>query len=95
VHRILLLSGTNSTPTGSPVNPRRSRRPDASGKAERTIRLAVARGKKLKDDLSAIEGTSLDNKSDLDALARMKFYRSFSNGGSIFTTASTCPAAIK
>ncbi|RTL88124.1 MAG: hypothetical protein EKK29_05995 [Hyphomicrobiales bacterium] len=45
---------------------------ESTGKAERTIRLAAARGKALRDDLDDIAGTSLDNKSDLDAMAKMK-----------------------
>lgn len=43
----------------------------ATGKAERTIREAAARGKALGDDLGDIVGTSLDKGSELDALSKM------------------------
>ena len=42
---------------------------DATGKDERTVRRAAARGKALGDDLDAIAGTSLDKGAELDALA--------------------------
>jgi ParB-like chromosome segregation protein Spo0J len=44
---------------------------DATGKAERTIRQAAARGEVLGDDLNDIAGTSLDKGVELDALAKM------------------------
>ena len=44
---------------------------DATGKAERTVRLAAARGEALGDDLGAITGTSLDKGVELDALAKL------------------------
>jgi hypothetical protein len=40
---------------------------DATGKAERTVRLAAARGEALGDDLGAVTGTSLDKGVELDA----------------------------
>ncbi len=44
---------------------------DATGKAERTVRLAQTRGEALgDDDLDAIAGTSLDKGVELDGLAR-------------------------
>ena len=43
---------------------------DATGKAERTVRLAAARGEALGDDLGAVTGTSLDKGVELDALAK-------------------------
>lgn len=44
---------------------------DAIGKGERTVQKMAERGKKLKDDLNDIVGTSLDNVRDLDELAKM------------------------
>ena len=44
----------------------------ATGKDERTIRRAAARGAALGEDLAAITGTSLDKGVELDALAKMK-----------------------
>lgn len=44
----------------------------ATGKDERTIRRAAARGEALGDDLDAIAGTSLDKGVELDALAKMQ-----------------------
>lgn len=41
---------------------------DATGKDERTVRRAVARGEALGDDLGAVTGTSLDKGVELDAL---------------------------
>jgi ParB family chromosome partitioning protein len=43
----------------------------ATGKSERAIQVAAARGAALGDDLSAIAGTSLDKGVELDALAKM------------------------
>jgi hypothetical protein len=40
---------------------------DATGKDERTIRRAAARGEALGDDLGAVTGTSLDKGVELDA----------------------------
>jgi ParB/RepB/Spo0J family partition protein len=45
---------------------------DKTGKAERTIRRAATRGKKIGvDNLNKIVGTSLDKGTELDALARL------------------------
>jgi ParB family transcriptional regulator, chromosome partitioning protein len=44
---------------------------DATGKDERTVRRAAARGEALGDDLGAVTGTSLDKGVELDALAKM------------------------
>ncbi len=44
---------------------------DATGKDERTIRRAAARGEALGDDLGAVTGTSLDKGVELDALAKL------------------------
>ena len=44
---------------------------EATGKDERNIQRAAARGEALGDDLSAIAGTSLDKRVELDALAKM------------------------
>ena len=43
----------------------------ATGKDERTIRRAAARGAALGDDLEKIAGTSLDKGVEIDALAKM------------------------
>lgn len=43
----------------------------ATGKDERTIRRAAARGAALGEDLAAITGTSLDKGVELDALAKI------------------------
>jgi hypothetical protein len=43
---------------------------DATGKNERTIRRAAARGEALVDDLGAVTGTSLDKGLELEALAK-------------------------
>ena len=43
----------------------------ATGKAERTVRAAAARGEALGDDLLDIAGTSLDKGVELDALVSM------------------------
>jgi hypothetical protein len=43
---------------------------EATGKSERAVRMAAARGAKLGSDLKAIAGTSLDKGVELDALAR-------------------------
>jgi len=43
---------------------------DATGKDERTIRRAAARGEALGDDLDQVAGTSLDKGVELDALAK-------------------------
>ena len=42
----------------------------ATGKDERTIRRAAARGEALGDDLGAVTGTSLEKGVELDALAK-------------------------
>ncbi len=42
----------------------------ATGKPERNIQRAAARGEALGDDLNAIAGTSLDKGVELDGLAR-------------------------
>ena len=44
---------------------------DATGKDERTIRRAAARGEALGDDLGAVTETSLDKGVELDALAKL------------------------
>ena len=44
---------------------------DATGKDERTIRRAAARGEAIRDDLGAVTGTSLDKGVELDALAKL------------------------
>jgi hypothetical protein len=44
---------------------------DATGRDERTVRRAAARGEALGDDLGAVTGTSLDKGVELDALAKM------------------------
>ncbi len=44
---------------------------DATGKDERTVRRAAARGEALGDDLEAVAGTSLDKGVELDALAKL------------------------
>jgi ParB family transcriptional regulator, chromosome partitioning protein len=43
----------------------------ATGKSERSIRRAAARGAALGDDLDSIAGTSLDSGVEIDALAKM------------------------
>lgn len=43
----------------------------ATGKAERTIRQAATRGKRLGVELKEIEGTSLDKSKEIDALSAM------------------------
>jgi len=44
---------------------------DATGKSERAVRMASARGEALGDDLGAVTGTSLDKGMELDALAKL------------------------
>jgi ParB family chromosome partitioning protein len=44
---------------------------ERTGKSERAVQLAAARGKALGDDLKDVEGTSLDKGVELDALAKM------------------------
>ncbi len=44
---------------------------EATGRDERTIRRAAARGEALGADLDAVTGTSLDKGVELDALAKM------------------------
>ena len=44
---------------------------NATGKSERAVRMASARGEALGDDLGAVTGTSLDKGVELDALAKM------------------------
>jgi hypothetical protein len=44
---------------------------EGTGKSERAIQLAAARGEALGDDLNDIAGTSLDKGVELDALAKM------------------------
>ncbi|CAN2533045.1 hypothetical+protein [Methylocapsa aurea] len=48
---------------------------EATGKDERTIRRAAARGEALGADLKSIAGTSLDKGVELDALAKMTLVR--------------------
>jgi hypothetical protein len=43
---------------------------DATGKDERTVRRAAARGEALGDDLGAVTGTSLDKGVELDEISR-------------------------
>ena len=45
---------------------------EATGKDERTVRRAAARGEAPGDDLAAVAGTSLDKGVELDALAGVR-----------------------
>ncbi|HEY8125277.1 MAG TPA: hypothetical protein VIF88_07640, partial [Methylocystis sp.] len=48
---------------------------DATGKDERTVRRAAARGEALGDDLGAVTGTSLDKGVEREARERTLFLK--------------------